>query len=309
MSIRNIVGKPSEGYFLFDWSPDSSRLVFFTMSRSPDKSDIYVVNVDGSGLVKLTNSTRRDTVYMFGGWSPDGSRIAFRSSPWDGFNDIYIANVDGSRLVNVTKSSDLHEFYEFGGWSPDGSRFLFARQPEFGSNGHIFVSQADGSGLIRLTTTTRDYRLPTWSPDGSTVLTIARESKHEPYAVYRINSDNSYDEVVGMTPLKYIDQGTHVWSPNRLHVAFVVWGDESPGTHPELTIGSNLVYLLNKDGTGFRKLIDDPECCASFDWSPDDSRIVLSTINDGYIYIIDTDGSGLRRIGDIPTIAPIWLFP
>jgi Tol biopolymer transport system component len=57
------------------WSPDGSQIVF--MSQEPaggSNYEIYVMNSDGSGLVRLTNSPGSDGWPV---WSPDGAKIAF----------------------------------------------------------------------------------------------------------------------------------------------------------------------------------------------------------------------------------------
>jgi TolB protein len=52
------------------------------MSRREENWDIYVVNVDGSGLQRLTVDPANDGLPT---WSPDGNAIAFvsnRGGPW-----------------------------------------------------------------------------------------------------------------------------------------------------------------------------------------------------------------------------------
>jgi len=71
------------------WSPDGSRLAF---SRLLADMDIYVMNVDGSHVVRLTDDPASDTQPD---WSPDGSLIAF-SSDRGGTRDIYILDVKAS---------------------------------------------------------------------------------------------------------------------------------------------------------------------------------------------------------------------
>lgn len=62
--------------------------------------EIYIMNVDGSGQVRLTNNPAID---VFPSFSPDGSKIAFASYR-DGNAEIYIMNVDGSEQVRLTNN-------------------------------------------------------------------------------------------------------------------------------------------------------------------------------------------------------------
>ena len=58
-------------------------------ARNPD---IYVMNADGSGVARLTDSAASD---VYPTWSPDGSQIAFltdRTGQWE----IWVMNADGS---------------------------------------------------------------------------------------------------------------------------------------------------------------------------------------------------------------------
>jgi Tol biopolymer transport system component len=62
-----------------DWSPDGSKIAFEAFAGDYSTwFDIFVVNVDGSGLTNLTKSYGGDWNPT---WSSDGTRIAFVSSP------------------------------------------------------------------------------------------------------------------------------------------------------------------------------------------------------------------------------------
>ena len=55
-------------------------------------------------------------------------------------------------------------------YSPGGTMIAFTRDMVAGTDvveGDIFVMQANGTGLKRLTTTTTHDAVPDWTPDGS----------------------------------------------------------------------------------------------------------------------------------------------
>ena len=85
------------GIFSFaeiEFSPDSKRIMFLAVGET--SAEIYVVNIDGSGLRPLTNNTAHP--YGHARWSPDGTRIVFTSTK-DGNREIYTVNTYGPPLM------------------------------------------------------------------------------------------------------------------------------------------------------------------------------------------------------------------
>jgi Tol biopolymer transport system component len=146
------------------WSPDG-KWIAFGRSTVPDTSTvdpsasasapaeglsgIYLINVDGTGLRKLTS--------IAGGpvWSPDGKRIAFI----DASSELNVINADGSERKELPARTDDPPQLA---WSPDGERIAF-----IGNRSKLNVINADGSGRRSLTNVPglSYVAFPTWSPD------------------------------------------------------------------------------------------------------------------------------------------------
>jgi Tol biopolymer transport system component len=132
------------------WSPDGRRIAFARPRgrtgpgpccySSP--SDIYVMNADGSGTRKLTHNALHNAEPA---WSPDGRKIAFRSSQ-TGSRDIYVMNADGSGKRNLTRNPAWDSRPS---WSPDGRRIAFVSDRDGRLEAHVM--NADGSGQRSLT--------------------------------------------------------------------------------------------------------------------------------------------------------------
>jgi uncharacterized repeat protein (TIGR01451 family) len=140
------------------WSPDGTKLAFIGQAsvNGLSKVDVYLVNVDGTGLVRLTNVGNIPLATTLA-WSPDGSKIAFTSS-----RDIQTIAADGTgvpiNLTNSTASDDTHPSY-----TSDGTKIVYSSN-NFGDNSldGIYVMNADGTGATFTGAAGRD---PQWKPE------------------------------------------------------------------------------------------------------------------------------------------------
>lgn len=143
------------------WSPDG-REVLVALTRISDGA-LLTYSADGVAGGSPTPVANHGP----GGelaWSPDRSRVVFRSRRDDPVGDIYAANVDGSGTTRLTSNpADDRD----PAWSPDGSRIAFASDRAGGWD--LYLMNADGSQVIRLTSVGSglDAFSPSWSPDGS----------------------------------------------------------------------------------------------------------------------------------------------
>jgi TolB protein len=171
------------------WSPDGRRIAF--TSNRGGQLDVYLVNADGSGLMRLTRARR--AIDVAPAWSPDGTRIAFASDRAGVNNlEIYVMKVDRSGLTRPTFTGGDHDVLgddNLPDWSPDGTRIVFASTRD--QNEEIYVMNADGSGQTRLTATLgADESRPAWSPDGTKLLfTVLRFAR--PLTVFAMNADGT----------------------------------------------------------------------------------------------------------------------
>lgn len=97
--ITNLPSTENLAWFQ-DYSPDGRRLVF--CHDMTGATELYVINVDGSGLQQITND---GTENIFPRWSPDGTRILFSTLfIGDRFGAHHLATVrpDGSDRKLVT---------------------------------------------------------------------------------------------------------------------------------------------------------------------------------------------------------------
>lgn len=128
------------------WSPNGKDIVF------QRDGDIFVVNVATGETTQLTTDPAHDDMPVF---SPNGKRIAFMSAR-DGYNAVFVMNADGSDPVNLTPrpaGETIATWGIFPEWSRNGQKIYFqAIRPETGPQSDIYVMNADGSGVARLTT-------------------------------------------------------------------------------------------------------------------------------------------------------------
>jgi Tol biopolymer transport system component/PKD repeat protein len=138
------------------WSPNGAKIVF--QSDRDGRAELYVMNADGSNVVRLTYNVGVDPTVPDPDWAPDGSRIVFTCEVQSGNADICRINADGTGLVRLTNGPEA-EFEP--AWSPDGSRIAFV------SGSQLKLMNADGSGASPIATGSWRPQAPDWSPDGS----------------------------------------------------------------------------------------------------------------------------------------------
>ena len=214
-------------------SPDRQRVLFHRYRFDFDSGDVvgvdlYVINVDGTGLRQLTHGGAWHEAGTQA-WSPDGSRIVFsRSVDLLGSGDIYVMNADGSGMIRLTHNDDTYDYSP--AWSPDGASIAFSRYFSQEEQTHIYrMSAVDGSGVIEVT---HEGYGPAWSPDGSKIA-YTYEGR-----VAVVGSDGS--GAIALQPESGPTAYSPSWAPDGSQIAFV-----------SSVLNSSRIAVVNFDGTAF----------------------------------------------------------
>ena len=268
-------------------SPDLRSLVPVSLAgqiafeRTVDlNTDIYVMNVDRSGLVRLTNDQEVDAEPA---WSPDGSRIAFtrgsrtsgvepREALDDTGRDVFVMNADGTGEVRITTTDEAEASPAF---SPDGSRLVFVRYSA-PTRFDLYVIDVDGSNERQVLHRTRPFITgPVWSSDGQSLF-------------YNVDDSTDGGEIdvarldlrTGATTLvttRAGDDSTFALSPDGSTIAF----------QSDRDIGG--MWLMDTDGSNVRHLTGSWEQGLPLSWSPDGQWLVYTGV-DRWLYLVSAAG-------------------
>jgi Tol biopolymer transport system component len=265
--------------------------IAFTSDRDGNR-EIYVMNADGTGQVRLTNNAVVDDHPT---WSPDGRQLAFLSQRPSGQFAIFVmkANSNGRTEVTPVNYPRLEPWNGWDGWSmswsPDGRQIVFSD----GITARTIVV-ADSDGTNRLTLTS-GYA-PSWAPDGSKILFLS--SGFFGSRILTIRPDgNDLRDITPTLQFNYQVLGSPpVWSPDGLQFAFA----SSDSANSEIN-------LANADGSNartFAAFCDEkvPQGCSTVQlpaWSADGRTIAfvtLGVLSGREIYTQNLDYTGLTRL-------------
>jgi TolB protein len=203
-------------------------------------------------------------------------------------DDVWVARADGSRPRRLTHRPGP-EFDP--SWSPDGRRIAYRDSRRgINRNDEIYVMHADGTHTRNLTRSPYNEWSPSWSPDGGLIAFYSAE-------LFVMRPDGTRAR-----PVIEVEGEYPAWSPDGRQIAFMSAQPGARGNNPNYD-----VVVVNRNGSGTRRLTDWPGEDGWPAWSPDGELIAYTTSQDSHgqfegrgpymnVHVMRPDGSGKRRV-------------
>jgi WD40-like Beta Propeller Repeat len=294
------------------FSRDGTKLAF-ERQLDQGRSQVYVAQADGTGLTLVTPEPLFLTTSVLGEhwdryqFSPDGQTLLIATSE-NGVPGITIAQSDGSGLRRLNVGMAV---FEPSFRPPDGAEILFVGRQSGGTHGLYAIDPTDG--VVRPIvepSTIFDVAGANWSPDGSQIAywRWGGSSSAEGLTAHTrvVSADGRVDRELPSPPGAVWNAGSE-WSNDGTRL-FVVRGYTSfyDDVRP---------VVIPADGSSpgieipYQGIVND-ECCATWEWAPDDSKI-LGTPADAtgqprQQVIVDPLTSEFRQAPWSSTSDPAW---
>jgi len=255
------------------------------VSKKGSKSDIYVINYDGSELKTVTN---HQSIVMSPRWSPDGNFLAFTS--FKGARpEVYIRNFKNGTEKKVASFEGLNLC---GSFSPDGKTLLLTLSKD--SNEEIYVLEINTRKLKRLTNSYSIDVSPTWSPDGKKIAFVSNRAGSP--QIYTMDADGNNVKRITYEG-KYNTSPS--WSPRGGRIAY-----------EGLTNNRYQIFSIDENGDNPMQLTSDASNNESPSWSPSGRQIVYTSrkSSNSKIYIMNSNGSNPRVLNEnsYKMVMPAW---
>ena len=200
--LKNLTNTPDIKESLPAWSPDNDKIAFIVYD--PPYCEITLMDADGSNQTTVTS--KRGICEELA-WSPDGEKVSYtwyseeKPGPEGICRDICIVNLNDGSKLNLTDSPKFDD--RDLSWSPDGTKIAFSSRRQV-VDIQIYVMNADGGQLSKLTTGNGSNYFPSWSPVGKKIVFTSGED------ICIIDADGS--NVINLTKTPDIDDYLPIWS-------------------------------------------------------------------------------------------------
>lgn len=219
------------------WHPSAG--VTFASDRA-GRDEVWVLPPGGEKPVRVTEH-RGESGYLEPSFSPDGKWIVFQESVEEetgseevrpsraALGSLWKVRRDGSGATRLLDGPATGTDNRQPNWSPKGDRLVFQRRERNSDAWALYVMNADGTGLRRLTDGPGEHTDPSWSPDGGSVVFSSTAGGLDVPQIFVIPAAGGAPVRVTRSPGGY--DGAPSWSPDGRWIAFEAHpGDEDRPT-------------------------------------------------------------------------------
>jgi len=261
--------------------PDGRRIAYAFLAGPDAASQLHSVRIDGSDDRTLT--AEKDHVLEVG-FARDGKRLVYRATRRRASADdprserLVSINPDGSdpRIIMSVPDGRV----SLGGWSPDGTELMATMRVGRGSDS-VYLVNADGSNRRAVFD-----GYGAWLADGSVIQTL-RGMTGAQILIHETPASPGRS----ITDMRF--QSSLVTSRDGRLIAM-----QAGSLPPVGPLGGGHLYVMKRDGTGMRQIVDDASHIYNISFSPDGSKLLFEDTRDGNmdIFVINVDGTGERRL-------------
>lgn len=237
------------------WSTKGDKIAYtafaFHKAQKMRNADmfIYEISTGKRFLVSYRKGINSGAAFM------PGDEFLLLTLSQDGSPDIFKMSADGTNRQALTKGPNRAMNVEPAP-SPDGSKIAFSSDRV--GRPMVFVMNANGTGVRRLTSAGKYNASPAWSPDGKYIAFAGQDQDH--FDIFTMTADGG--NLKRLTDARKANgraanNESPSWSPDGRHIVF-----SSDRT------GTSQIYLVNPDGTNERRLTDDQFNWEKPKWSP-----------------------------------------
>jgi TolB protein len=231
--------------------------IYFVSSRSGSK-EIWAMDYDGQNQHQVTHL---GTITISPRIAPDNSRVAFASLDRSGWS-IRMYSLELGRMVNFTAGS-AGGSNQSPAWSSDGAHLAFSSSRS--GDPEIWVADASGSNLHRLTNFAGPDVSPTWNPRTNAQLAWVSGRTGLPQ-IYTMDEDGA--DIQRLTDGGYAISPS--WSPSGLFLTFSWNRKYGPGAP-----GGQDIYVMDVATKQWLQLTHDAGSNDFPSWAPDNRHIVF----------------------------------
>jgi TolB protein len=233
------------------FSPTAQEITYLSYFHKTPR--VYIYNIDSGQQEVLGDFPGMTFAPRF---SPDGNKVVMSLITGGDNSELYSMDLRTRNIVQLTNNPAIDTSPSY---APDGSRITF--NSDRGGSQQIYVMDADGSKVHRVSFGDGRYATPVWSPRGDLIaFTKMRRGR---FYIGVMRTDGSGERLLTES---FLDEGP-TWAPNGRVIMFF----RQARTRADGSGGESLLWSVDLTGRNMRRVVT-PLDASDPAWSPLFSR-------------------------------------